>query len=342
MKIWVDLATPPQVLFFRPIVAEMAQLGHEVTVTARDFSQTIALAEQCGLQHTVLGYHGGNSLVGKAVGIMKRAIDLTTFAKAKDFDLATSHNSYAQAIAAAMLRLPLVTLMDYEGQPANHIAFRLAQRVIVPEVFPLQALRRYGAADSRVKRFSGIKEDIYLADFVPDLGFPAKLGLSNDRVIATMRPPATMATYHRFENPLFDQLLEYCLSQPQVTVVLLPRVKEQAAELLPRHHGSLIIPDKAVDGPNLIHYSDLVISGGGTMNREAVVLGTPTFTVFKGQMGAVDQHLVDVGRLVIIAETADFRKIGFRKKSSIQGVVGKPSLQREVTDMILEVGNSNA
>jgi uncharacterized protein len=336
MRIWIDMATPPQVQFFRPILVEMARRGHELLITSRDFSQTVSLADQFGLDHRVIGVHGGRSLVGKGWAILRRTAQLVSFARGKDIDLAVSHNSYAQALACPWLALPCVTLMDYEGQPANHISFRIARKVIVPEAFPNEALRRYGASKSKIYRYAGIKEDLYLSDFVPDPSFPAHLGLPGGKIIVTMRPPATMATYHRFENPLFDEVLQYCLEAPDVCVVLLPRVKEQAAHWALERANDLIIPSGAVDGPNLIYHSDLVISAGGTMNREAVVLGTPVYTVYKGQLGAVDQYLISAGRLKLVAERSDINKIELRKKPLTVSTVGRPSLLRDVVDTILQ------
>ena len=341
MKIWIDLATPPQVLFFRPIVAEMKRRDHEVIITTRVFSQTVSLADQFGFDHTVIGYHGGKSLAGKAFGILKRMVGLVAFARGRGIALAVSHNSYAQALAAKVLRFPLVTLMDYEYQPANHIAFRLAWKVIVPEVFPPEALRRYGASESRVERYAGIKEELYLADFVPDQNFLDSLGIPPEKVIVTMRPPATMATYHRFENPLFYEVLQYLLSRPEVYVVLLLRVARQAEELAEKSAANLLIPRGAVDGPNLIYHSDLVISAGGTMNREAVVLGTPVYSIFQGQMGNIDRSLIATGRMCHLRSSADIKKIRLQKKHHFPSSFGKPELVSYIVDRVTETTPSS-
>jgi predicted glycosyltransferase len=340
MRVWVDLATPPQVLFFRPIIAEMETRGHEVVITVRDFSQTVSLATQLGYEHTTIGRHGGNSLAGKGLGILRRAMGLVAFARGKRFSLAVSHNSYAQALAAAAMRLPLVTLMDYEHQPANHIAFRLARKVIVPEPFPDEALRRYGAPERRVKRFPGVKEDIYLADFAPEPGFLEKLGIPPEKIVVTLRPPATMATYHNFENPLFEKVVDYLVSNPDVYIVFLPRVSQQADDLATRARDNIMVPREAVDGPNLIYHSDLVISGGGTMNREAAVLGTPAYTIFKGEMAAVDRYLIESGRMTLIDGPEDIANIVIEKceKARGQATIGGSRLLQEVVDTILQPG----
>src|SRR6202171_2070791 len=209
MRIWIDLANSPHVPFFRALIPEFVARGHQVEITARDFAQTVELATNAGMTPHVIGGHGGGSITGKAGNLVGRAAALRKWARDRGFDLAISHTSYAQIAAAAALGIKSVTLMDYEHQPANHLAFRLASRVIVPRAFPEEALRRYGASRGKVKRYEGTKEDVYLADFTPSANFTEKLrelGVRADDVLVVVRPPATEALYHRFENELFSDL----------------------------------------------------------------------------------------------------------------------------------------
>jgi len=224
MKIWIDLANSPQVLFFRPILQELERRGHTLVVTSRHFAQTIPLADRYGMRHTPVGGHGGKRLSKIGVTLFSRALRLLQFARGGGYDLALSHNSYAQALAACVLRIPIVTAMDYEHQPANHIAFRLASRVIVPECFPEASLRAFGADKRRVCRYEGVKEEIYLADFMPQPDFLRSVGLPPDKVIVAMRPPGTWGLYNHPENPVFDQVLQHVLNHKESYVVFLPRV----------------------------------------------------------------------------------------------------------------------
>src|SRR5207253_6652882 len=192
MRIWIDLANSPHVPFFRALIPEVIARGHQVEITARNFAQTVELAMKAGMTPHVIGGHGGGSITGKAGNLIGRAVALRKWARDRGFDMALSHNSYAQIAAAAALGTKSVTLMDYEYQPANHLAFRLASRVIVPRVFPASELRKYGASISKVKRYEGTKEDAYLADFSPDPQFSEKLrklGVAPEDVLVVARPP---------------------------------------------------------------------------------------------------------------------------------------------------------
>jgi len=320
MRLWIDLANSPHVPFFRALIDRFEAAGHEVAVTARDFAETVPLANAANLTHEVVGVHGGRQVSAKAGNLMNRAWALAGWARKRQFNLAISHNSYSQILAARALRVKSVTLMDYEYQPANHLAFRLTSRLIVPVSFPDRRLRRYGATPKKIRRYHGTKEDVYLADFRPDPSFVnqlSELGIGPDNVLVLMRPPAYDALYHRFQNTLFDEALDSFLSDENVRVVLLPRNEEQRASYVAPKRANLIVPAAPLHGANLIAASDLVISAGGTINREAAALGVPAASVYAGMWAAVDEQLVKEGRLQRIATAQDIRKLSVAKKPTM-------------------------
>ena len=341
MRIWIDLANSPHVPFFRSLANEFIRRDHEVVVTARDFAETVKLAEAAGFGPRVIGGHGGGKLSGKAGNLVQRALALARWARGREFDLAVSHNSYSQILAARALSLRTVTLMDYEHQPANHLAFRMASRIIIPQAFPEAALARFGASPGKVKRYAGIKEDVYLANFQSDPEFQRQLGslgINASDVLVTVRPPASGALYHRFENELFDRLLDHLLATPAVKVVLLPRNDSQRRTYSARGEAdaNLIVPPNPLDGPNLIAHSDLVVSAGGTMNREAAALGIPAASIYLGEWAAIDEQLVQERRLRRISTPEDIRDLPLQKK-------GPANARRavhiavQVADLILEM-----
>ncbi|HEV8169813.1 MAG TPA: DUF354 domain-containing protein, partial [Pyrinomonadaceae bacterium] len=297
MRLWIDLANSPHVPFFKALAERFRAHGHEIETTAREFAETIPLAQAAGFAPEVVGVHGGRAVSAKAGSLVSRAWALRKWGRGRGFDLAISHNSYSQILAARGLGIKTVTLMDYEHQPANHLAFRVASRVIVPASFPAESLRRYGARLAKVRRYHGTKEDVYLAGFQPDATFAAELcelGVKPDNVLVLMRPPAHDALYHRFQNTLFDEALTMLAAKENVQVILLPRNEAQRAAYAGKH---VIIPARPLDGANLIAASDLVISAGGTINREASALGVPAASIYAGQWAAVDEGLVNEGRL---------------------------------------------
>jgi predicted glycosyltransferase len=298
VRVWIDLTNSPHVLVLRPVVAVLRERGADVRITARDFAQTVGLAERFGLRAAIIGRHRGGRLAAKAAGLASRSAALARWAigdqrRRGRFDLALGHGSNDVTVAAAALRIPRSTMFDYEWATVQHtINCRLSQAVVVPDAIPPARLDRYGAA-GKVRPYAGLKEEYYLADFAPDDAVLAELGLRRDAPLAVVRTPPAVSLYHRFENPLFRGALERLREQGQV--VVLPRTDDQRAEL--RAAGGYVIPERAVDAQSLIAFADLVVSAGGTMNREAVALGTPVWTTFEGRMGAVDEALIAEGRL---------------------------------------------
>ena len=339
MHLWIDLANSPHVPFFAALLPEFARRGHSVQFTARDFAQTVEMARQAGLEATIIGGHGGASLRGKARNIAGRAWTLARWARAQQFDLAVSHNSYAQTCAARLCGVRAVTLMDYEHQPANHLAFRLAHRVIVPRSFPDVALRKFGVSEKKVRRYDGIKEDVYLADFRPDPRFREVLhglGVTEEQILAVVRPPARDALYHRFENELFDELLARLRVTNNVSVILLARTAAQRGLYQRFANTKFILPDFALDGANLIVHSDLVVSAGGTMNREAAALGVPAATIYAGQWAALDEALVHDGRLLRMQTRADVEALPLVKKTAGTARQAR-TVRDEVVKFILDI-----
>jgi predicted glycosyltransferase len=264
---------------------------------------------------------------------MGRGWALAAWARKQKLDLAISHNSYSQILAARALGIKSVTLMDYEYQPANHLAFRLTSRIIVPESFPAKRLRRYGASMRKVRRYHGTKEDVYLADFQPDPDFTtqlSQLGIEPDNVLVLVRPPAHDALYHRFQNTLFDEALRLFLANENVRVLLLPRNETQRSLYSSGPSANLIVPERPLDGANLIAASDFVISAGGTINREAAALGVPVASIYMGKWAAVDEQLVKEGRLKRISNSEDVHKLAIAKKSSMN-----PRRSRAVIDEVV-------
>src|SRR5947209_1564965 len=338
MRIWIDLANSPHVPFFHALIPEFTTRGHQIEITARDFAQTVELATKAGMVPHVIGGHGGSTFRGKAGNLVGRAAALRKWARDRGIDLALSHNSYAQIAAAAALGIKSVTLMDYEHQPANHLAFRLASKVIVPQTFPAAELRKYGATMRKVKRYEGTKEDVYLADFVPDPAFPEtlrKLNIASDDVSVVARPPAREALYHRFENELFDQLIAHLNSRERTKIILIPRSDAQRADYQARNLANVIMPLEVLDGANLIAGADLVVSGGGTMNREAAALGVPAISVYAGRWAAIDEQLIREGRLRRLATREEISTLTVAKKTGLNAR-GATGVREQVVNLILE------
>jgi predicted glycosyltransferase len=301
MRVWIDLTNSPHVLVMRPVIRTLERRGADVLVTARDFAQTVGLCERFGIEHEVIGRHRGGRLAAKGLGLVSRSTALARWARGRGIDIALGHGSNDVTVAARLHRIPTATAFDYEWARVQHtVNCRLAQAVVVPDVIPPERLARYGATAAKLRPYPGLKEEYYLADFEPDRAVLHQLGLDSERPIAVVRTPPAVSLYHRFENPLFATVLERLQGRQ---AVVLPRTPAQRAELA--RAGGFIVPEQAIDAQSLIAFADLVISAGGTMNREAVALGTPVWTTFEGRLGAVDEHLIAGGRLRRLARAED-------------------------------------
>jgi uncharacterized protein len=299
MRVWIDMTNSPHVPFFRPLIRLLEERGHDVRVSARDFAQTLELLDGAGIAHDVVGLpHGGATRAGKIVAMASRLRALRAWATRQRFDVALSHASHELPLAARSLGIRSAYAYDYEFARAQHtLGSRAATRVVAPKAIPQGRLDRLGAGAAKTRRYPGLKEEYYLAGFSPADGVLDELHLDPSRVLVVVRTPPDVSLYHRHGNALFAEVLERLGRDDTVQAVVLPRTPAQREALRGSDLAGLVVPARAVDAQSLIALADLVVSAGGTMNREAVALGTPVWTTFAGRMGAVDEALIAEGRL---------------------------------------------
>ena len=298
MKIWIDCSNSPHPLLFAPVARRLQNEGHAVMVTARDNAQTVELTRERWPGAEVIGAPSPRGRCAKVATLGRRVTDLRRWARRVGPDVALSHNSYAQIVAARSLGIPAVTAMDFEHQPANHLAFRLATTVLVPEVLPQDAIERQGAAGTKVVRYPGLKESLYIGDFEPDPEILRKLGLDpRPRIVAVARTAPTRAVYHSSANPLFEEALRTICSQDGVVCVVLTRHPDEIAGVERLELDNCVVPRAAIDSRSLVYAADVMIGAGGTMTREAALMGIPTWTLFAGKTPAVDLWLERRGML---------------------------------------------
>jgi predicted glycosyltransferase len=307
--VWIDLDNSPHVPFFLPIIEELEKRGLDVIVTARDAYQVCELVDYYHVRCKVVGRHYGKNRIMKVLGSCLRAVELAAHVIWKRPDIGVSHGSRSQLLACFALRIPNLTIFDYEFVATT--GFIHPTWAMAPEVVPADST---GFAKCPVLKYPGIKEDVYLSRFHPDPSLRERLGVGAEDLLVMLRPPATEAHYHNPESDvLLDETLAYLAEHMEAKTVILPRNDRQASTIRRSYadaisSGRLIIPSHVEDGLNLIWNSDLVISGGGTMNREAAAMRVPVYSIFRGKIGAVDHYLVREGRLVLLETVADVRK----------------------------------
>ena len=331
-KIWIDLDNSPHVPFFLPIIEELDKGGYKIFLTARDSYQVCELLSFHGLSNRVkmVGRHWGKNRLLKILGTLLRVAQLLPMIMKQKPDLAVSHGSRGMILSSYLAGIPSLTLFDYEfTSGAGGVQ---SDWIFVPDLIP-ESTR----IDARrgVMRYPGLKEDVYISQLRPDPSIKTQLGLNPTELVVTVRPPAIEAHYHNPESEgLLKGVLDLLTQRPDVRVVLVPRNENQAQQLRIQWSRwiadrKIVIPEHVVNGLNLIWFSDLVISGGGTMNREAAALGVPVYSIFRGKIGAVDRYLAEKGRLTLIHSLEDVHtKIVIKRRTQDQGLPMKPSAAR--------------
>jgi predicted glycosyltransferase len=290
--------------------------GHQLTVTLREFGMTRDLMESSSRPYTLIGGPYGGSLPSKVAGLGVRVGKLFIWARDKEFDVAASHGSRSQVIAARMLGIPSLSMYDYE-HVATGIFDRFSTRVLVPAVLEDRDLLSGGLAKGRYVRYPGQKEDVYLGGLQPDPTILSDLDIDPAAILVVLRPPATSAHYHaKGGEEIFEACVSHVLKVDKAMALVVPRTEEEGRRLCRNLQNpmNLRILSRPVDGLNLIWHADMVCGGGGTMNREAARLGTPVYSLFLGKLGAVDRDLAARGKMHLIRSIEDVTHIKVRKK----------------------------
>jgi uncharacterized protein len=320
MLVWVDCTAAAHPLVLRPLIERFEARGHEVFVTAREYGQTLGVLDRLGIPYELVGRHAGASSLRKGGALLGRSAALARLVWGRRPDLALAHGSVDLALVSALFRVPAVQMQDYEfAGVQRQVAFRLSRRVLVPDSIPLDRLRRIGAKERKLVRYPGLKEEYYLADFEPDAAVLDELGLDREKVLVVVRPPPETSEYHA-RNDLYGEAIRHLAAAEGVQAVVIPRTERQGAEVRAMAAANLIVPERAIDAQSLIAHADLVVSAGGTMNREAVALGTPVFTTFAGRMGGVDEALIAEGRMRVLGDPAE---LPLRKRGTPLGVLDR-------------------
>lgn len=333
-KIWIDLENSPHVPFFHPIMAELKK-KYRIVLTARDCFQVCGLADLFHMRYRRIGRHYGKNVFNKFAGLLIRTLQIAPLALRERPDLAMNHGSRSQLLICSLLNIPSLLLMDYE----HSVKLADPTWIMMPDVIPAGNVH---FDPGRIIHYPGIKEDVYVPSFRPEAGIMKDLGLSPEGLIVTIRPPATEAHYHNPEGEkLFSDVINY-LGTRQATLVVLPRNDRQKASVLATWpqwcaQGIVKVPEKVVDGLNLIWHSDLVISGGGTINREAAALGVPVYSIFRGKLGALDKYLAESGRLVLIRDKSDFAGIALVKRVKSLSVKERPAALEKILETITAI-----
>jgi predicted glycosyltransferase len=318
LRVWVDCTAAAHPLVLRPLVERLEARGDEVLVTAREYGQTLGILDRLGIPYTAVGSHGGASAFGKGWALAGRSARLARVVWERRPDLALAHGSVDLAVVSSCFRIPSAQMQDYEFAGwQRQIAFRAARKVLMPDSIPLERLTKVGAKERKLVRYPGLKEEYYLADFQPDAAVLDQLGLDREKVLVVVRPPPETSEYHA-RNDVYGEAIRHLAAAASVQAVVIPRTERQGDEVRAMRADNLIVPERAIDAQSLIAYADLVVSAGGTMNREAVALGTPVFTTFAGRMGGVDEALIAEGRLRVLD---DVDQLPLRKRDTPVGVL---------------------
>jgi uncharacterized protein len=339
-RVWIDMVTAPDVPFFSSVVKEMqSRKCMEIVITARNCLEVPELVKKYGMHSVVyIDCFYGKMIISKIASFIIRSIQLSVFGLFQKVDVAFSFASRPQTVAAWLLRVPIVNMYDYEGGEIRVINI-LSSIVLVPQEFSRKLLKEIGLPPSKAVPYQGLKETAYAYDFIIDKKEVVESGINLSAINFILRMNSVFAHYHDHAKNFDIELIDYLTSFSEVNVIVLPRYQEQWHKVreMAQRKPRIVLLKRPVNGQNLIWHSDGVISGGGSMIREAVCLGVPSYDMFFGKIGAVERSLIESGKVVRLATNSDFSKITVQKQPQRKSVQRDDRLILYICDLIKDV-----
>lgn len=289
MKIWIDLTNSPHVNFFAGLIKEWNR-EHDLLLTCRPLANTIELLELYGFPYDVVGKHYGRNKIRKALGFIIRIWQLFVFLRRENIDVAISHSSFYSPVVARLLGVRSIYLNDNEHAEGNRIAFLFADKIMAPEFLGVRELQRQWAKAEKIISYPGVKEGIYLWDYKPNSSSGFKIDDRENRNVIFIRPEPWMAQYYRGKRNFIDNLLIQL--KDTYKIVLLPRDKMQEEYYQQDKYVGVTVLEKSISLADIMENCDFFIGAGGTMTREAAVLGIPTISIYQDQLLQVDEYLI--------------------------------------------------
>jgi len=287
--IWFDFTNVPHVNFLLPIINHLEYTSHIYSI--RDFAETKGLFEKkIGKDYFLIGSHKGQNKLMKIFGSIQRIGSLQN--QIPEFDIKISVGGDASSIVAKLRRKISITFDDNEMAP-NWRYSRFSDLAFWPEAIDAEILYKQGFRDKKLFRYSGFKEDFYLADYIPDKNFLDNLPFKN---YVVLRPENIQANYVNGSSISIVPELLKLFNDLKVNVLFLPRYVQD--KILAGQFKNVHIPDSAINGMDACYFSSAVFTGAGTMAREAACMGIPAFSFYSGEkLLTVDRKMVEMNWL---------------------------------------------
>jgi uncharacterized protein len=288
MKIWFDLTNSPHVNFFKDLMVDLIERGHEINITTRPLSNTIDLLELNKIPYQIVGTHYGKSSFKKLLGFPIRIWQLYIYLRNKRIDVGISQSSYYSPLAGALAGIPTIYTNDNEHALGNRIGFLFADRILIPEFFDKKKVTNFFVKPSKVTQYPGVKEGIYLWKKYKDF---TREPVRQFKIYIRLEPRT--AQYYNGGEYFVDDIIIGLKDEFQISI--LPRDNEQRKHYMQKEFTGVTVYSKPLLFEQIARDCSLFIGAGGTMTREIAIIGIPTISIYQDNLLNVDKYLIKQG-----------------------------------------------
>jgi len=300
-KIWIDINTPKQVIYFDRLIKIFQEKHYEVIVTSRIYRELNQMLEKFRIDTYIAGKHGGKTLEGKLDASLDRAKELLKFISKEKPDVLVSLNSDVAARVAFGLQIPHISSSDCPFAIAiNKLTCPLLTKLLTPKAIKLEKWLQFGISADKIIRYDAVDAVAWIKYLQPNPQILEEVNINRENPIIVLRPEETFAAYvldFSIKEPVIFPTIRAILDNfPKVQIIALPRYEEHIKVFKKAFQDKIIIPEKVIDVPSLLTFSSLVMGFGGTITQEAAILGVPAISCYLGELWC-DDYLEEKGLL---------------------------------------------
>ena len=298
MKIWFDILTPKQYLFFEYFIQKLRK-QHKIISTSRKYEQVNGIRKFGSINPISIGKHGGKDNISKLLASLDRSKVLTKKIEKSSPDLLISFCSPEASRVAYGLGIPHIAFSDSpQAKAVMKLSLPYATKLLTPWIIPKNDFREFGINLKNIIHYRAIDAGIIIKNYKK-----TKQKKLNNQKIILIRPEESEAAYITKKSKTVKIIKKIVEKFPNERKIVLSRYKHQTNELKRIFGTDVFILSKPVDGKELLRDVDCFIGSGGTMTAEAGLLGIPTISL-NAVPNRIENFLVKK-RIIVRSENPD-------------------------------------
>lgn len=289
LKIWIDILTPKQVLFFEPMIKRLRK-KHLVICTSRQYMEVNKLAKMRKMSLIIAGRHGGSERSDKLKASLDRMNELTKIIKKFSPDISISFCSPEATRVSFGLGIKHIAFSDSpHAKAVMKISIPLVDRLLIPWIIPKNEFSKYGISTKKIISYKAIDASVIIKNKGNNSTLKKFKNIKKKTIL--IRLYESQASYINYKEANMISILQKISRLSDYNILVLARNSDQIKKLKTKFKKKIKILNGVVDNNEILSFTDVFVGSGGTMTAEAALRGIPTIS-YNAAPNIVEKYLV--------------------------------------------------